>query len=81
MSLSGTLAATSRPWDSSTIEELVAPALADAVVVGVTKAPGSAKRAVIVPLKGARIRSSLPSSSSCWIRSRAAKTAAWLANI
>ncbi len=42
MSLSGTLATASRPWASSTTEELVAPAVAEAVVVGVTKAPGSA---------------------------------------
>ena len=42
MSLSGTLATTSRPWANSTIEELVAPAVAEAVVVGVTKEPGSA---------------------------------------
>ena len=57
-SLSGTLASTSRPWESSTIEELVAPALADAVVVGVTKAPGSANRWLITPSKGARTISS-----------------------
>ena len=43
-SLSGTLATTCRPRASSTIEELVAPALAEAAVVGVTKAPASAKR-------------------------------------
>ena len=36
MSLSGTLAATSNPSDSSTIDELLAPALVEAVVVGVT---------------------------------------------
>ena len=42
MSLSGTLATASSPWASSTTEELVAPAVAEAVVVGVTKAPGSA---------------------------------------
>ena len=42
MSLSGTLATTSSPRATSTIEELVAPRLLEAVVVGVTKAPGSA---------------------------------------
>ena len=42
MSLSGTRAETSKPWDSSTIDELVAPAVAEAAVVGVTNAPGSA---------------------------------------
>ena len=36
MSLSGTLATASSPWASSTMEELLAPAEADAEVVGVT---------------------------------------------
>ena len=42
MSLSGTRADISIPCDSSTIDELVAPAVAEAAVVGVTNAPGSA---------------------------------------
>ncbi len=76
MSLSGTLATTSSPWASSTTEELVAPAVAEAVVVGVTKAPGSAKRWVMTPSKGARTRSSSCSTRRCSSRCRAAATLA-----
>ena len=37
-----TLAATSNPCDNSTMEELVEPAIDEALVVGATNAPGSA---------------------------------------
>ena len=76
-SLSGTLATTCRPRASSTIEELVAPALAEAAVVGVTKAPASAKRWLITPLNGARTISSPFSTPRCSSRSRVAAKAAW----
>ena len=76
MSLSGTLAITSRPWESSTIEELVAPAVAEAVVVGVTKEPGSAKRWLITPAKGARTTSSASSTRRAASRWPAARTPA-----
>ena len=76
MSLSGTLATTSSPCTSSTIDELVAPALADAVVVGVTNEPGSVNRWLITPLKGARTINSLRSTWRCCSRSRAASTEA-----
>ena len=65
MSLSGTLACTSRPEASCTIEALLAPAVADAAVVGVTNDPGSAKRFVIVPANGARTTRSLKSCLVC----------------
>ena len=77
MSLSGTLATTSRPWASSTIEELVAPAVAEAVVVGVTKAPGSAKRWVTTPSNGARTTRSACSTWRACSRWRLACSAAW----
>ena len=41
ISLSGTLAPTSIPCDNSTIEELVEPAIEEALVVGATNASGS----------------------------------------
>ena len=52
MSLSGTFAIISRPWESLTIDELVAPPSLDeeAEVVGVTNAPGTAYLLVITPV-------------------------------